>query len=128
VKKEMMDSDSDARERAVLAHRLKDARLHAGVTQAEAAEAAGVQRTAVSMWERGKTLPGLLAFRAIVTLYGVGAHRTLFGTSPVSFTVRERQALMKAAGEISPEIQSKLGLLFAMLVEGNLPEARGDDR
>lgn len=48
---------------------LKARRLIAGLTQAEAAKAAGVSRTALSRWEAGKSSPTAETLVKLATIY-----------------------------------------------------------
>lgn len=47
------------------------ARKNAGLTQKEVADQIGVDRTAVSFWENGKTLPRASLLSKIAMIYGV---------------------------------------------------------
>jgi transcriptional regulator with XRE-family HTH domain len=53
------------------AERIKRARIHAGLTQRQVAEAAGVSSLSVSRWERGETEPGVYQFRGLAEALGV---------------------------------------------------------
>lgn len=50
---------------------LKAARVNAGMTQSEAAEAAGVTVQTVCNWENGKTEPSPLDVFGLCSIYGV---------------------------------------------------------
>ena len=47
------------------------ARKNTGLTQKEVADQIGVDQTAVSFWENGKTLPRASLLSKIASLYGV---------------------------------------------------------
>ena len=59
--------------------RLKEARLGAGLTQEQAAEALGVSRQTVSNWENEKTYPDIVSVIRLSDLYGVSLDRLLKG-------------------------------------------------
>jgi transcriptional regulator with XRE-family HTH domain len=65
--------------RRSIGERLRDARLFAKLTQQDVATDFLCSRQAVSSWESGKTLPTLVEFRELVTLYGVSSDVILFG-------------------------------------------------
>ena len=48
---------------------LKIARIKAGMTQAEVAQAVGVNQASVSLWESGVTLPRAATLVALADLY-----------------------------------------------------------
>ena len=50
---------------------LREARLRAGLTQAELAERAGTARSQVSRYERGDVLPSLEALRRLIRYCGL---------------------------------------------------------
>lgn len=51
--------------------RFSSAREKAGLTQAEVAKALGVDQSAVSLWETGKTAPRAALLPKLADLYGV---------------------------------------------------------
>lgn len=53
------------------AERIKRARMGAGLTQAQLAQAAGVSSITVSRWERGSSEPRLHQFRRLADAAGV---------------------------------------------------------
>ena len=67
---------------------LEQARIAAGLSQAELAATAGVSRQAVSAIEAGRHRPGVDAALAIARAVGVPAE-TLFGAPPVTKTIGE---------------------------------------
>lgn len=71
----------DPRE-AVIAERLKTARLRARLTQAQVAEAIGRTQSAVSDWERGTRLPEVLELLDLADLYRVRSFETLLRIRP----------------------------------------------
>lgn len=54
-----------------LARRLRMARAAMGVTLREAGEGASVNPTVLSLWERGRRDPGVLALARLAVYYGV---------------------------------------------------------
>lgn len=110
-------------ERVQVGLRLKAARLDAKVTQGEAAEAVGVQRPAISMWEHGHSLPSLLQFKVLAALYGVLTHRLLFGRSPVELSASEARELCNAARNCSPRLRAKVDVMATLLTSKNADEA-----
>lgn len=100
--------------------RLKEARVRAGVTQIEAAEATGVTRPTVSNWEAGRNSPCLVQFRTLLNLYGVLGHYVLFGYHPFQMELKEKKELLEASKSFSPALQRRMDMLQLILV-GNLP-------
>lgn len=95
--------------------RLKVARRSAGVTQQEAADAAGVKRTTVSNWEAGRNLPGLIQFRALLRMYGGTGYQILFGANPFELSRSEAQELSQLSKLASPELRSRIDMLLTIL-------------
>ena len=60
------------------AARLRELRVAARLSQAEAAQAVGVMQTAVSKWERGATTPPLNVLPVLSTLYGLEKIREIY--------------------------------------------------
>ena len=65
--------------RRAIGVRLRDARLAANLKQEQVATDFLRTRQAISSWESGRTLPTLLEFRNLLTLYGVSSDKILFG-------------------------------------------------
>lgn len=65
--------------RREIGQRLRQARLVARLTQQDVATDFLVSRQAISSWESGKTLPDLIEFRELATLYGVSTDKILLG-------------------------------------------------
>jgi len=65
--------------RLAIGLRLKQARLAAKLTQQDVASDFLCTRQAVSSWESGKTMPSLLEFRQMATLYAVSTDKLLYG-------------------------------------------------
>jgi transcriptional regulator with XRE-family HTH domain len=63
-------------------HRLRRARLAAGLTQKAAAEAAGVHHVSLSRWEHGAAMR-VGDLRQLAAVYGVAVDRLLHGGAPV---------------------------------------------
>lgn len=57
---------------------LEAARVNAGLTQTEAAEAIGVSQVTISNWETGKTSPKMSIVPTIADLYKVPVQDLLF--------------------------------------------------
>lgn len=57
--------------------KIKEARLNAGLTQEQAAEALSVSRQTVSNWENGKTYPDIVSVIKMSDLYSVSLDRLL---------------------------------------------------
>lgn len=112
------------REKAAMGARLREARLSAGVTKEEAADASGAQVSAVDAWERGTCLPTLPQFKNLLTCYGALAHRLLFGSHPMDMTSEEVKELNGAAKEFSPELRRKVDVLLCLLVKIDAEVAR----
>lgn len=65
--------------RRAIGERLKRAREAANLTQQDVATDFERTRQAISSWENGITLPTLLVFRSLATLYGVSSDVILYG-------------------------------------------------
>lgn len=50
---------------------LKAARVNAGLTQKQAADAMGTKQSVISRWEKGQVLPSLKSIMTICRVYGV---------------------------------------------------------
>ena len=61
---------------------IKDLRLKRGITQSELANLCGVHQTAVSQWEKGRTLPDKTALVKLSDIFGVSID-TLMKKNPV---------------------------------------------
>lgn len=59
--------------------KLKNARMHAGLTQEQAAEQINVSRQTISNWENGKTLPDVISLIKISDLYQISLDHLLKG-------------------------------------------------
>lgn len=64
--------------------KIKDARLSAGLTQENAAEALGVSRQTISNWENGKTYPDIVSVVKMSDLYNISLDRLLKEEKAVS--------------------------------------------
>jgi len=58
---------------------LREARLRAGLTQAELAERAGTARSQISRYERGDVLPSLEVLRRLIRACGLELGFRIFG-------------------------------------------------
>ena len=61
--------------------KIKNARIHAGLTQEQAAEALGVSRQTISNWENEKTYPDIVSVVKMSDLYHVSLDHLLKGGS-----------------------------------------------
>lgn len=66
---------------------IRQARLEAGLTQAELAELAGTSQPAVARYERGTVAPSMSTFERLLAACG---RRAIVSTVPASDTARER--------------------------------------
>lgn len=94
---------------------MRAARRRSGVTQEEAAQAAGVSRATISNWEAGRNMPCLVQYRSLCTLYGVTGYQILFGENLFELTRSEALELAKAARGFSPQLCSKIDVLMTLL-------------
>lgn len=79
--------------RALLGHRLRDARLEAGLSLKEASGLAGLTPSYLSDVERGRTLPSLPALLTLADAYGRLVTDVLSGLYPFGTTRRPRHAI-----------------------------------
>lgn len=70
--------------RSAIGARLREARRRARLTQEDVATDFLCSRQAVSSWESGRTLPSLLEFRALASLYAVSSDALLFDMQDVA--------------------------------------------
>jgi transcriptional regulator with XRE-family HTH domain len=70
--------------RRTIGARLKQARLAAKLTQENVASDLLCTRQAISAWENGKTLPTLIEFRELASLYGVSTDLLLYGLDDIA--------------------------------------------
>jgi transcriptional regulator with XRE-family HTH domain len=70
--------------RRLVGQRLRQARINAKLTQQDVAGDFGRSRQSISSWESGKTLPDLIEFRQLATLYGVSTDLILYGLYSVT--------------------------------------------
>lgn len=64
--------------------KIKQARIHAGLTQEQAAQALGVSRQTVSNWENSKTYPDIVSVVKMSDLYAISLDLLLKGGPPAS--------------------------------------------
>jgi len=83
-----------------IAKKLRQAREQAGLTQAEAAQALGVVRELISLWESGKRSPSLAHLRDLARLYGV-EEESLFSKDALQ-PIQSRALLLRGAALSSP--------------------------
>ncbi|MDD6275712.1 MAG: XRE family transcriptional regulator [Clostridia bacterium] len=109
---------------------IRDLRLNKNMTQSELAEICGVHQTAVSQWEKGRTLPDMQTLGKLSDIFGVSVD-TLIGkkaldrrnTIPILGEVKAglpTEAVENILGyeEISDEIAAN-GDHFALRVKGD---------
>lgn len=83
--------------RRAIGVRLRKIRVAAKFTQDDVALDFALSRQAISSWETGRTLPGLLEFRALATLYGVSSDLLLYGVDNVEAASKGVLARVQAA-------------------------------
>lgn len=98
-----------------MGRRLLEARERAGMSREEAAEAADVQPPAIDAWERGRSMPCLVQFRALLAAYGVMPCQIMYARNPFELTRDEVSELSKAAIGFSPGLRARVDLLLALL-------------
>lgn len=64
--------------------KIKQARMHANLTQEQAASALGVSRQTISNWENNKTYPDIISVVRMSDLYAVSLDLLLKGEAPAS--------------------------------------------
>lgn len=64
--------------------KIKNARIHAGLTQEQAAEALGVSRQTISNWENERTYPDIVSVVKMSDLYHISLDHLLKGEKPTS--------------------------------------------
>jgi transcriptional regulator with XRE-family HTH domain len=90
--------------RREIGERLKQARLTARLTQQDVATDFLVSRQAISSWESGKTLPDLIEFRELATLYGVSTDKILLGVECVERIGIAALARMRAGRPMAEKV------------------------
>lgn len=110
-------------ERAQIAERLQAARLRAGCSISDAAEASNVLSPAIEAWESGKSRPCLVQFRSLIALYGVAGYQILFGENLFEMSRVERVELVALTKHSSPALQRRLELLFTLLAKARVDDA-----
>ena len=109
---------------ALIGQRLKALRLGARLTQTDAADAVGVNRSTVGNWEAGRNMPDLLQFRSLVTLYGGSAYIVLYGSPRVAFTRDEVRKIIASTGSLELELRKRHTLLMMLLGNHMVPAAQ----
>lgn len=109
---------------------IKDLRLKKGITQRELAEMCGVHQTAVSQWEKGRTLPDKSALIKLSDIFGVSIDTLMKKNTPVSKNSIPVLGYVRAGcpaeaieniidyEDISPEMAAK-GEFFGLKVVGD---------
>ena len=90
----------DHQHAAAIGARLRQARLTARLTQQDVARDFLRSRQAISSWEGGKTLPSLLEFKELASLYGVSTDQLLFGVEDVSAECKRVLANVRSAQKV----------------------------
>jgi transcriptional regulator with XRE-family HTH domain len=119
------DTPTQARERADIAARLKEAREYLGLSQQEVAAALSLPRTAVSMMESGQRRVDSLELKALAKLY----------QRPMSFFTGEGEAalgsdvamLAKQVAKLSEQDRSELLRFSEFLMQRSQARSRDDN-
>lgn len=109
-------------ERRLLAERLKETREFLGLSQQEAAEAAGLTRLAISAIETGRRKVESVELRALARVYGQPVSYFL-PASEAEAPPEEVQYIARAAKELEPNDRAEL-LRFAQFLK-SYKEPRG---
>lgn len=102
-------------ERRLLAERLRETREFLGLSQQEAADAAGLTRLAVSAIETGRRKVESVELRALARVYGQPVAYFL-PTSEAEAPPEEVQYIARAAKELEPDDRAEL-LRFAQFLK-----------
>lgn len=110
-------------EKAQIGARLRSARIRAHVTQEDAAQAAGVNRTTLGNWEAGRHMPCLVQFRDLMERYGESPYRVLFGRSMFGFSDEDIAEISRESRRFSPSLQRRIELMIAVQVRADTDDA-----
>lgn len=97
-----------------LGSRLRQARDLEGLSQFDAAEAAGVAREVISYWENGRRVPSIAQLRLLAEAYGVSAD-SLLGNEPESEVAAEHQLFFRGISGQSSESKQAVRRWLAFL-------------
>ncbi len=86
--------------------KLKDARLHSGLTQEKAAEELNVSRQTISNWENEKSYPDIISVIELSNLYSISLDDLLKGD----------EKMMKHLEESTNVVKSNQKLIWAILI------------
>lgn len=86
--------------------KLKDARLHSGLTQEKAAEELNVSRQTISNWENEKSYPDIISVIELSNLYSISLDDLLKGD----------EKMMKHLEESTNVVKSNQKLIGAILI------------
>lgn len=89
--------------------KIKQARIHAGLTQEQAAEALGVSRQTISNWENDKTYPDIVSVVKMSDLYAISLDHLLKDKLPAS-------SYLDYLKESTNVVQSRRSLSFLLLI------------
>lgn len=89
--------------------KIKQARIHANLTQEQAASALGISRQTISNWENSKTYPDIISVVKMSDLYAVSLDLLLKGETPAS-------DYLDYLGESTDTVQSRRSLSLLLLV------------
>jgi len=91
---------------------LKMVRERVGLSQGEAAQAAGVRRCTYSNWESGRHLPNMLQQRRLLQAFDCSGHELIFGGRFYTFTMAQRRELTTYLPRFSDDLRRKIGLVL----------------
>jgi transcriptional regulator with XRE-family HTH domain len=100
--------------RRELAERIARAREQAGVSQVEVARRLGLPRSAISKMENGEQRVESLVLAAMARLYGVSVSSLLVDSDEVVHDELPAEALLRSAGDVTPEDRGMLDAFLAM--------------
>lgn len=89
--------------------KIKQARIHANLTQEQAASALGVSRQTISNWENSRTYPDIISVVKMSDLYAVSLDLLLKGETPAS-------GYLNYLGESTNAVQSRRNLSLLLLI------------
>lgn len=89
--------------------KIKQARIHAGLTQEQTAEVLGVSRQTISNWENNKTYPDIVSVVKMSDLYAISLDHLLKDEAPTS-------GYLDYLKESTNVVQSRHKLSFLLLI------------
>lgn len=100
----------------VLGRALKHSRDAAGLSQAEAADAIGINRVVLAYYEAGTRQAPLTTVSALARLYGTTAAALISGAEPAVLDGQHRQMAMQTLFRAAPELTEKHGIGSALFL------------